>query len=141
MTDQAVRWRAATRAGWPARRRLQDGAIAAALVLVFPLAILIVRAAGDTPLCAFRLLVGRPCPLCGMTHAFALAAGGHWEEAFASNPLWPLAAAAVLGAAVLFAGDAVRGGHAGRDLLEDPVRRWWIPALMLPLLEALRLIL
>jgi hypothetical protein len=47
-------------------------------------------------LCGFRWLTGRPCPLCGMTHALAALAQGRWSEAIAFNALCPLAAALLL---------------------------------------------
>ena len=47
-------------------------------------------------LCGFRWLSGRPCPLCGITHALFALAKGHWGEALHFNVLSPLAAAMVL---------------------------------------------
>ncbi|MGA2267548.1 MAG: DUF2752 domain-containing protein [Bryobacteraceae bacterium] len=43
------------------------------------------------PLCGFRWLTGRPCPLCGLTHALFALAKGHWREAIRFNGLSPLA--------------------------------------------------
>lgn len=42
-------------------------------------------------LCAYRWLTGRPCPLCGMTHAFIAIFRGHFAQAMDFNPLSPLA--------------------------------------------------
>jgi hypothetical protein len=42
-------------------------------------------------LCGFRWLTGRPCPLCGLTHALFALAKGHWREAIRFNGLSPLA--------------------------------------------------
>jgi hypothetical protein len=36
------------------------------------------------------LVLGIPCPGCGITRAFGLALHGHLAEAFAFHPLWPL---------------------------------------------------
>ena len=44
------------------------------------------------PLCGFRWLTGRPCPLCGLTRAFFALAKGHWAEAIRLHALSPLAA-------------------------------------------------
>lgn len=41
-------------------------------------------------LCPMHLLLGLPCPGCGMTRAFCLATHGHWEEAYFFHPLYPL---------------------------------------------------
>lgn len=50
---------------------------------------------GDVPLCAFRQWTGRPCPLCGGTHACAALAEGQLLAAWQANPgLMPLAAIA-----------------------------------------------
>lgn len=46
---------------------------------------------GDIPLCAFRQLSGRPCPLCGGTHACAALVEGDLMAAWQANPgLMPL---------------------------------------------------
>jgi hypothetical protein len=62
----------------------------------------LVPADGDTGLvCPFRELTGVPCPLCGATRAFALAARG--DAGFASyNAVWVVVAAlSVVAGAVL----------------------------------------
>ena len=65
----------------------------------------------DIPLCGFRWLTGRPCPLCGLTHAIFALAKGRWSEALHWHALSPLAV-------VMFAG-----------LLWNPPRlaRLWMP--------------
>ncbi|HEY1497587.1 MAG TPA: DUF2752 domain-containing protein [Candidatus Solibacter sp.] len=45
----------------------------------------------DLPVCAFRWLTGRPCPLCGLTHAVFALAKGRIGEAIRLHPLSPLA--------------------------------------------------
>ena len=45
----------------------------------------------DLPVCGFRWLTGRPCPLCGLTHALAALAKGHFAEAIHLHALSPLA--------------------------------------------------
>ena len=61
----------------------------------------IVPADGDTGLiCPFRELTGWPCPLCGATRAFALAARG--DSGFASyNAVWVVVAALLIVAGAL----------------------------------------
>jgi hypothetical protein len=61
----------------------------AALLTVF--AILWACTPPDLPVCAFRWLTGRPCPLCGLTHAFFALAKGRLGEAIRFHPLSPLA--------------------------------------------------
>ena len=41
-------------------------------------------------LCPMALILGMPCPGCGITRAFCFAAHGHFREAFGFHPLWPL---------------------------------------------------
>ncbi len=41
-------------------------------------------------LCPMHLVLGLPCPGCGMTRAFCLATRGHWAEAYSFHPLYPL---------------------------------------------------
>jgi hypothetical protein len=52
------------------------------------------------PPCSMPAVLGIPCPLCGMTTAFALAARGRFAEAFFCQPVGLLAALAVAGAAI-----------------------------------------
>ena len=47
-------------------------------------------------LCGFHWLTGRPCPLCGLTHALFALAKGHWREAVGFHALSPLAFAMLL---------------------------------------------
>jgi len=41
-------------------------------------------------ICPLPLTLGIPCPGCGITRAFSLATHGHFAEAYAFHPLWPL---------------------------------------------------
>ena len=41
-------------------------------------------------LCPMHLLLGLPCPGCGLTRAFCLASRGHFGEAYSFHPLYPL---------------------------------------------------
>ena len=58
------------------------------------------------PICPFRVVTGKPCPLCGLTRAFAHASHGDWALAQSSHPLWSIAFAAVvtLGLALIIDG-------------------------------------
>lgn len=74
-------WRAAVCLGWPL-----------ALAAVPLLAVL-----GNVPLCAFRELSGRPCPLCGGTRACAALLQGDPAAAWQANPgILPLLAVAAV---------------------------------------------
>lgn len=50
------------------------------------------------PVCGFRWLTGRPCPLCGLTHAVFALAKGHMVEALHWHALSPFAVLLVAGA-------------------------------------------
>jgi hypothetical protein len=52
----------------------------------------------DLPVCGFRWLTGRPCPLCGLTHAIFALARGRFVEALHFHALSPLALAMLAGA-------------------------------------------
>lgn len=36
--------------------------------------------------CPFKMLTGMPCPLCGLTHSWGAAFGGHFEESITIHP-------------------------------------------------------
>jgi hypothetical protein len=69
------------------------GAVAAALLLLMPLA---PEAAMAVPPCLFRSLTGLPCPTCGATHALVALSRLHLAAALADNPLVAAAAVAFL---------------------------------------------
>jgi len=82
---------------------------AAALLALF--AVLFLLTPPELPVCGFRWLTGRPCPLCGLTRAMFALAKGHVRDAVCFHALSPLAA--ILMAAVI--------------CNRPPSRRVWIP--------------
>lgn len=59
-------------------------AVLAASFLYFP------HVLNGPVLCPMALVLGMPCPGCGLTRAFCFASHGHFVEAFGYHPLWPL---------------------------------------------------
>ena len=96
----------------------------------FPLARLLPPAAVDTDvsICFFRTVVGKPCPLCGLTRAFVYAAHGRFDLACHYHPFWCVVAIAMLVPGVLLAIDAIAGTDASGRLARA-VRPWW-PAII-----------
>jgi hypothetical protein len=66
--------------------------------VVFGLAVLWLWTPPDIPVCGFRALTGRLCPLCGLTHAMFALAKGHFAEAIHWHALSPLVALLLVGA-------------------------------------------
>jgi hypothetical protein len=62
------------------------------------LAILWLYTPPDLPVCGFRWLTGRLCPLCGLTHAVFALAKGRVGEGVRLHPLSPLAVFMLAGA-------------------------------------------
>ena len=89
--------------------RRQSLAWATGLVLLFPLAWLVQPVLTQTrfPICFFHAVLNRPCPLCGLTRAFACAAHGQFAQAGQFHPLWALAAGIIIALAVLLTVDGV----------------------------------
>ncbi len=71
------------------------------LLAPFPLAWLLYYSMDDgtRPVCVFRLLTGKPCMFCGVTHAFAHAMHGEWGHAMAYHPFWFVMALALVASA------------------------------------------
>lgn len=76
------------------------------------------------PLCPFRIVTGKPCPLCGLTRAIAQATHGRWQSAFALNALWPAFAAMMILLGLLLVNDAVTGRRSATRLLQILAARW-----------------
>ena len=96
----------------PGRRR--SLAWASVLILLFPLAWLVQPLVTRTrfSICFFHTVLNRPCPLCGMTRAFACAMHGQFAQARHFHPLWPLAAGIIVTLAILLAIDGTWGTSA-----------------------------
>ena len=106
--DSERQRRAAVTLGWPI-------ALGAAPILV---------SLGDVPLCAFRQLSGRPCPLCGGTHACAALVEGDFLAVWQANPgILPLLAIAAAHTAQL-AYEALSGYRVDSGLRVG--KRTWI---------------
>jgi len=115
-------------------RRLKQAVAAAALLAVFPLshAITPLLMRDALPLCPFRAATGKPCPLCGLTRAIALATHGRWRDAFRMNPAWPLFAAAMIGLSILLSIDALSRTRTTDQLLRAISKRWiWLMAALM----------
>ena len=93
------------------RVRLEKFAVALILLATFPLAWALPANLGANGLtvCFFRTLTGKPCPFCGLTHAFVCAMHGQWAMAFRYHPLWWLAALIILAAGIASLADATTG--------------------------------
>jgi hypothetical protein len=67
----------------------------------------------DRPLpfeiCAFKYLLGLPCPTCGLTRAVCHALHGDWSQSLAYHPAGILLAAALIGWMLWSAAEAARG--------------------------------
>jgi hypothetical protein len=92
----------------PRRTRSRSLLEAAALLGAFPAAYifspLILK--DSVIICPFRIATGLPCPFCGLTRSFACATHFHFHQAFALNPLWPVAAITIVVAGTLLLVDA-----------------------------------
>ncbi|MBI4859875.1 MAG: DUF2752 domain-containing protein [Candidatus Riflebacteria bacterium] len=92
-----------------------------ALLGAFPLAGLLRPFLGSlVPGCSFRVITGRPCIFCGLTRALASAWHGDVTGAFGLNPLWGLAALAVMATGLA----ALRDAAQGTDHLSGLARVW-----------------
>ncbi|MGD0896692.1 MAG: DUF2752 domain-containing protein [Thermoguttaceae bacterium] len=88
------------------------------------------------PPCAFSVLVGRPCPVCGMTTSWAWLVRGRVAEAFRANVGGAMLAAAAMVAAPWLLLSALRGrwlpwtpnstalGWAGAAVLAVTLLQW-----------------
>lgn len=97
------------RAAIPAGRQLGLlwGGVAAALVLLAPLA---ERIAAALPACPFRALTGVPCPGCGSGAAALALSRLDFAGAFAASPLAAVAWIALVAGGLAAGAVALRGG-------------------------------
>ena len=90
------------RAAATMRRRLVGGIVASICALVLGVAWLLSPAADGhgthmqlgMPVCGWVQAIGMPCPTCGMTTSFALAADGRLADSFVNQPAGALLALA-----------------------------------------------
>jgi hypothetical protein len=117
-------------------------AVGGAFLALFPLAhaTMPILLRDVIPTCPFRILTGKPCPLCGATRAIALASHARWHEAFAMNPLWPGFAGLLLLLGMLFLIDGVMGGNLAVRLLRSLRARWMWIACTLILFDGWRIV-
>lgn len=66
------------------------------IIVILVLSILAVMVLLDIYKCPARLIVGVPCPFCGMTRAFMSILHGNIADSFYYHPLWPVAIIAIL---------------------------------------------
>jgi hypothetical protein len=81
------------------------------------------------PTCSWPVVLGIPCPSCGMTTAFALMARADFGQAFRAQPLGALLALAAACGCIVAAGAAVSGFQLQR-LFDPLVNRWGAAALV-----------
>ena len=113
------------------RVRLRQLAGAALLIGTLPVAYtmtpFLLRDA--VPLCPFRIATGKPCPLCGLTRAIALATHGRWRAAFGMNALWPPFAAMMLLLSLLLLIDGFARRNLTARFVQMILKQWmWIVA-------------
>ena len=97
------------------RRSVWAGMLFATFPIVWWLRPLIIE--DRIPICLFRIATKKPCPLCGLTRAFAHATHGEFCLAWESNPLWVLAVALIATLATLMAIDALAGTDTSRRFM------------------------
>ncbi len=75
--------------------------------------------------CGLRKLTSLPCPMCGMTRAFAYVTHGQFDLAFQRNPAWPVAMGIIvlLGFSLLI--DGARGTNIFGKLGSLARPYWW----------------
>lgn len=96
------------------------------ILLLFPAARLTEpQPVSDLTLCFFRTWTGYPCPFCGLTRALGAAMRGDWHQAWHSNPLWWIAAIAMVSVAALAIGDAASGSRRLDRLHAALIRTPW----------------
>lgn len=78
------------------------------------------------PACTWPATIGLPCPSCGMTTAFALAADGRFIDSFLAQPIGFLFAVAAAGFVVVSAYAAFTGSRI-LSAITDKIggRFWW----------------
>jgi hypothetical protein len=75
----------------------------------------------ELPVCGVKLMIGIPCPGCGLVHSFVALFHGHVAESISFNPMGPIIAGALLYAFVRSI--ARLAGSPFRPLLSESYRR------------------
>jgi hypothetical protein len=92
-------------------RRRRSLAWSGGLLFLFPSAYLLHPLVTRTQvsICFFRTVLHRPCPLCGLTRAFACATRGDLARASDYHPLWWMAAGVIVAVALVLGVDGICG--------------------------------
>jgi hypothetical protein len=92
------------------------------------------------PVCIFKAVTGRPCPFCGLTHAFACAMHGEWAAAAGHHPYWWIAALLLLILGSISLVEGLRGGRSPSILRRGWERLPW-PAIVTIMLASMAIVL
>ena len=75
--------------------------------------------------CGFRKITSIPCPLCGLTRAFAHVTHGQFDLAFQRNPAWPVAMAIILILGFSLLVDGIKGTDSFGKIGNILKPYWW----------------
>jgi hypothetical protein len=87
------------------------------------------------PTCLFRLVTGRPCPSCGLTHAFIALGHGRLAEAFRDNLMSPFLFAALAAVLIMSLQEVLTGRYFVRTLWARMKNRILVAVLAMALIS------